>query len=155
LALRRTAVAAADDTEVGVPELALDNDEWQALMRRLDRVRVTELCGANRRRTPALSAVPRVACEPKMTPSADRRSRRGSHTTARRPASDAGPTSTALTETTPSTEYEQITGAETPLALAQLLVGLGPCFSGAGFAWGVGGLAAVCESRRRLHAAAA
>jgi hypothetical protein len=32
---------------------------------------------------------------------------------------------------------------------------LRPCFSGAGFAWGVGGPAAVCESRRRLPEAAA
>jgi hypothetical protein len=32
---------------------------------------------------------------------------------------------------------------------------LRPCFSGASLAWGVGGPAAVCESRRRLHTAAA
>ena len=33
------------DAEVGVPELTLDDDQWNALMRHLDRVRVAELMG--------------------------------------------------------------------------------------------------------------
>lgn len=49
------------DPEVRVPELPLDDNERDAFVRHLDRVRVAELWGANRRRTPAASAV-RCSC---------------------------------------------------------------------------------------------
>ena len=45
------------DAEVGVPELALDDDQWHALMRHLDRVRVTQLM---RREPPPDTAFPSV-----------------------------------------------------------------------------------------------
>ena len=46
------------DAEVGVAELALDDVERNALAGHLDGVRVAELCGAKRRRTPARRAGP-------------------------------------------------------------------------------------------------
>jgi hypothetical protein len=45
------------DAEVGVPELALDYQQRDAFAGHLDRVRVSQWCGAKRRRTPAVAAV--------------------------------------------------------------------------------------------------
>ena len=47
--------------EVAVAELALDDDHRDAFVRRLDRVRLTLLVGAKRRRTPAGGRPPQVS----------------------------------------------------------------------------------------------
>lgn len=49
------------DAEIGVPELALDDNQRHALVRHLHRVRVTELMRSEPRRTPALAAA-RASC---------------------------------------------------------------------------------------------
>jgi hypothetical protein len=41
------------DSQVGVPELALDDDQRHTLAGHLDGVRLAQLVGAKRRRTPA------------------------------------------------------------------------------------------------------
>jgi hypothetical protein len=88
------------DAEVGVPELALNDDQWHALMRHLDRVRVTELMRCEPTAHARLLSSSRQLLAAEDDSQWRRQLRRGSRTTARRPATGAGWPSRAPAETT-------------------------------------------------------